>query len=542
MRPRLLLDACLSLGEPRILVVGDLAVNCEVHGQPYRAHPASPVILFQQTWENQIPAAAAGIARTAQAWGAHVTLAGILGTDLLGQQLRESLITDGVDCSPIIHTPDRLTSVFETFAGGPPQADVAAVKTVPRIDRHWRDISTSSVARMLQRLEQLDSSFNLIVMADWQLGGMTDAVRHAVMQFAKRRDIPIATVTSQSETGTTPTDATAFHLSAGVRADGHAADNDSYDPLAQRVTQRTGQSGGMLCVRTLANGALVAKETSLSAARTGRSANKPETSSDADGDARPADCSAQCRASEPASVLLETQAAVMGVACSSQLTAASMLGLAASAGQLALHDDRNESCPRLVPVGRDDLLKQLLATQTQPEDKVLARSQLLLQARAHRRLGRSVVMTAGCFDLMHAGHLVSLQAARQLGDCLVVAVNSDASVRGLTKGPDRPVNSEAHRALMLAGLSFVDMVTIFDEATPIDLLRELRPDWLAKEGNDNPAEIVGRDLVESYGGRVAAVGHLPGMSSTEMLQRILRAAKSEQQSTLEGSVTDRRVA
>ncbi|HLZ35103.1 MAG TPA: D-glycero-beta-D-manno-heptose 1-phosphate adenylyltransferase [Nitrospira sp.] len=152
--------------------------------------------------------------------------------------------------------------------------------------------------------------------------------------------------------------------------------------------------------------------------------------------------------------------------------------------------------------------------------KVLTSTELvpiLEQARAqHKR----IVFTNGCFDLMHVGHTRYLQAAKQLGDLLVVGVNSDASVRSLSKAPDRPIVNEAQRAEVLAALGCVDYVVIFTEPDPLNLITVLQPDVLVKGGDWTLERIVGRDVVERRGGSVRTIPLIPGMSTTTLIQRI----------------------
>ena len=146
--------------------------------------------------------------------------------------------------------------------------------------------------------------------------------------------------------------------------------------------------------------------------------------------------------------------------------------------------------------------------------KIFELPELLERVENHRARGETVVMTNGCFDLFHAGHLASLEEARALGDVLVVAVNSDASVRRL-KGATRPIVPEGERARVLAGLACVDYVVLFDEDTPCALLKAIRPDVLAKGGTT--LEVVGREIVEAYGGRVVRTGVIAGLSTTARL-------------------------
>jgi rfaE bifunctional protein nucleotidyltransferase chain/domain len=127
-----------------------------------------------------------------------------------------------------------------------------------------------------------------------------------------------------------------------------------------------------------------------------------------------------------------------------------------------------------------------------------------------------VVATGGCFDVLHAGHLASLQAARALGDCLVVLLNSDASVRRL-KGPDRPLHTAADRARLLEALSCVDAVAVFEDDDPVDTLRRLRPDVWVKAGDYAGANLPEAATVEEHGGRVVLVPFLDGHSTTSIL-------------------------
>jgi D-beta-D-heptose 7-phosphate kinase/D-beta-D-heptose 1-phosphate adenosyltransferase len=130
-----------------------------------------------------------------------------------------------------------------------------------------------------------------------------------------------------------------------------------------------------------------------------------------------------------------------------------------------------------------------------------------------------VVATGGCFDLLHAGHVRTLEAARALGDCLIVCLNSDASVRRL-KGPSRPVVREEDRLVVIAALGCVDAVTLFDDDTPRDLIARLLPDTLVKGGDYRPDEVVGRAEVEAAGGRVEIIPFLDGRSTTGLIHKL----------------------
>jgi rfaE bifunctional protein nucleotidyltransferase chain/domain len=156
--------------------------------------------------------------------------------------------------------------------------------------------------------------------------------------------------------------------------------------------------------------------------------------------------------------------------------------------------------------------------------KILDHGALIQERRRLRSEGKRLVFTNGCFDLLHPGHVRYLREARLLGDALVVALNSDRSVRVL-KGEGRPILNERERAEIVAALQAVDYVIIFDEETPRELIAELLPDVLVKGGDWPLDEIVGRQEVEAAGGRVVSLSYLGGSSTSELIERI---AKLEQ--------------
>lgn len=153
--------------------------------------------------------------------------------------------------------------------------------------------------------------------------------------------------------------------------------------------------------------------------------------------------------------------------------------------------------------------------------KVVDRSSLLRARKQMKRDGKRLVFTNGCFDLLHAGHVRYLIEARALGDALVVALNSDRSVRGL-KGAGRPILSEEERSEVMSALESVDFVIVFDEETPRELIAELLPDVLVKGGDWRMDQIIGREEVEAAGGTVKSLPYLEGSSTTDIIERINR--------------------
>lgn len=159
---------------------------------------------------------------------------------------------------------------------------------------------------------------------------------------------------------------------------------------------------------------------------------------------------------------------------------------------------------------------------------VLDRDDLVAACRALHDAGRRIVFTNGCFDILHRGHVEYLEAARALGDELIVGVNSDASIRRL-KGPRRPITPEVDRAAIIGALRSVSYVTIFNEDTPLELIQVLVPDVLVKGGDydpdatEGPTYIVGSDVVRAHGGLVRVITFVDGRSTTDVIERVMSA-------------------
>ncbi len=156
------------------------------------------------------------------------------------------------------------------------------------------------------------------------------------------------------------------------------------------------------------------------------------------------------------------------------------------------------------------------------EDKICSRTDLASRLAS---LPRPLVFTNGVFDVLHRGHVVYLAQARALGGSLLVALNTDASARRLAKGPDRPLNNEADRAVVIAALASTSLVTWFDEDTPLQLIAQIKPDILVKGGDYDMSRLAETRLLESYGGRALALPFVDGYSTTALVQRIRREQK-----------------
>jgi D-beta-D-heptose 7-phosphate kinase/D-beta-D-heptose 1-phosphate adenosyltransferase len=173
----------------------------------------------------------------------------------------------------------------------------------------------------------------------------------------------------------------------------------------------------------------------------------------------------------------------------------------------------------VVPLSRRELVAELHRDANATRRKILSLDQLDAELRRRRQAGARIVMTNGCYDLLHPGHVASLEAARNLGDCLVVGVNSDRSVRQL-KGPGRPIIDQAGRAAMLAALACVDYVVVFDEASVAPLVQRVLPDVLVKAAQYRVEEVVGHEIVQGHGGQIALAPMDSSYSTSRVIEKI----------------------
>lgn len=223
----------------------------------------------------------------------------------------------------------------------------------------------------------------------------------------------------------------------------------------------------------------------------------------------------------------DTVIAVLGAALAARVDLAQAVALANLAASIVVTKlgTATVSVPEL-----EGMLKSSISGAGSYAKGMVNEDQLLSLVQQARSEGKKIVFTNGCFDILHAGHVAYLQQAKELGDCLIVAINSDESVTRL-KGPGRPINQVEQRMLVLAGLGVVDWVVSFTDDTPERLLKRLKPEILVKGGDYNLDEVVGAEIVHSYGGDVKVLRVVSDISTSIIIKRMLRQITGEQHST-----------
>lgn len=488
-----LIDLVERLGHPRVLVLGDLILDRYIWGDAERISQEAPVILLRQDRQEVRLGGAANVANMLRGLEAHVTLAGVVGHDADGQAVRDELAQAGVDYTAVITDPSRPTTVKERFIG---RAQHRHPHQMLRVDREVRQPLSRSVAdQLLAALLPTLNEHQCVLISDYAKGVCTADVLAPVIRAARSAGIPVVI---------DPASGGDYRPYRGATA---------VTPNRLETSKATGRD-----IRTIddafAAGRDLCEQVELDCAF---------VTLDSDGIALVrADGSAEHLPTRKREVYDITGAgdmvlAMIGVGMAAGVDPINLSRLANIAGGLEVEQIG------VVPISRAEILADLLHGARSADGKVCDLDQLQRQVTARKKLGQRIVLTNGCFDLLHVGHIAYLQQAAREGDCLIVAVNSDQSIRRLNKGPDRPIFDQDYRARMLAALEAVDYVTIFDEATPHALLHQLQPHVLVKGGTYHEDEIVGREIVLAYGGEVKAMGAVPGLSTTEIVNRLRRA-------------------
>jgi len=467
-----------------IWVVGDLMIDEYVSGAVERISPEAPVPVVRAQGSEHRLGGAANVARQIATLGARVSVAGICGEDAAAEQLLRLCAGAGIDTRAVLRLPGRHTTRKLRV--------VSHSQQLLRLD--WEDVQPCTAEVSAQLLTQLAASDppDAIILSDYAKGVLTPetiagirGARGAVPLVVdpKHRDF----ARYRGATTVTP-NLHELEVAAGCSLD--VADLAGIAAAARTLMASAGLES---MVVTLGNhGMLVVPaagaETAVPAMRH--------------------DVYDVTGAGDTAIAVL-----TLALAARAPLLQAAQLANAAAGVSVTQVG--------AVAVSAASIRDALAA---HPDGKLLSRHELAARAATWRTEGKRIVVTNGCFDLLHAGHLALLSQAAKQGDVLVLAINSDASVRRL-KGPERPLVPQAERAALLAALTFVDAVTIFEEDTPLQVLEAVRPHVLVKGGDYQPSEVVGRELVEAAGGRVVIVPLTPERSTSSLVARI-RGARS----------------
>lgn len=475
----------------RVTVVGDFMADRYVYGHAQRLSPDAPVPILAAQREELKPGGAANVALALRALRCDVNCIGVVGKDDMGVALCTSLKESGCNSTGLITDTDRPTTVKHNFIG---LAQHRHPQKMFRVDQESNaPISRAVADKLMKRAEQALKKSDVLCLEDYGKGVLSESMCQGLIKLAKRAGIPVlvdpAAIEDYSKyRGATCITPNRYEAALATGADASVTDHDALIKLGRKL------------IRSLSLDTLV-----LTLDKQGlllmQKGDKP--------------LFVPTRAREVYDV---TGAGDMVLATlAAALANDAGWGRATELANIAAGLEVEKF--GAIPVDLDEVLLDVLASNHQPYGKLRTLDELETELAAHRRQGRTIAFTNGCFDILHAGHVNYLRAAAEQGDLLVVAVNSDRSIRKL-KGKDRPVNHEADRVSVLSALESVDYLVIFDTDTPKPLLRKLKPDVLVKGDEYTHNQVVGYEIVESYGGKIARVPMVKGKSTTNIISKM----------------------
>lgn len=491
-----LLDAVERLGRPRLLVVGDVILDRYIWGDAERISQEAPVILLREERQETRLGGAANVAHMLIGLDADVDLAGVIGNDADAQVFLDDLMKAGVGTETIVTDPSRPTTTKVRFMG---RAQYRHPHQMLRVDRETRQAISSEIAQeFLATIIPRIHTYHAVLISDYAKGVCTAELLQPLIERARALGIPVVA---------DPAAGADYRLYRGATG---------VTPNRSETSKATGREVRTIDDAFAAGQQLVAQfdldmafvtidRDGIALSQAGEESVHLPT--------RPREV---CDITGAGDMVLAT----IGVGMAAGIDPVDLCKLANVAGGLEVEQ------VGVVPITRKQMIADILQGARSVESKVCDLDEVVRHVSARRKAGQKIVLTNGCFDLLHVGHVSYLQEAAREGDCLIVAINTDASVRRLGKGADRPIFDQEYRARMLAGLEAVDYVVTFDEDTPHAVLEQVRPDILVKGGTYSVDEIVGREVVESYGGRVQPMGITPGVSTTEIVRRLRGEAET----------------
>jgi len=477
---------------PRILVAGDVMLDRYLWGDVDRISPEAPIpVLRVGRQEHRLGGAGSVVAMLA-ALDADVVLAAVTGEDREGRIVHRLLEEIHVDAGCLACSPRRTTTVKERLLG---RTQSRYPQQMIRVDREDVDpIEGELVEQLVGLVGQCIDRVDLVLVSDYGKGVCSGEFTPRLVSVARAAGVPVVV---------DPARAADYRRYAGCLG---VTPNRSEASLASGVKIRS-PGDGLEAARRLLQFDLEVAVVTLD--RDGIAW--------ADRRGRAQHCSVRPRQVYDITGAGDMVISTLGYCVAAGADYPEAIELANLAGGLEVE--------RLgvVPLSRQELLAELLRDARPARRKIVSQDQLDAELQRRRRAGARIVMTNGCFDLLHPGHVVSLEEARNLGDCLVVGLNSDRSVRAI-KGPGRPIIDERGRAEMLAALACVDYVVIFDDQSVTRLVQRVLPDVLVKSAQYAVEEVVGHEIVEGHGGQIVLAPMKPPYSTTGLIEKIAALA------------------
>ena len=472
----------------RVLVVGDVMIDRYIVGDVERISPEAPVPVLRQARDYSTPGGAANVAMNLAGLGLRTTLVGFVGDDPGADELRRLLIASGVNPEGLLAC--SLPTIAKTRV-------VSRTQQLMRIDVESREAQLpEDCAALTDFAVSQVAAVDAVILSDYAKGALTNALCRAMIDAARAKGVPVLVDPKTRDfgkySGATTVCPNLNELSAATGVETHRtaellqAGRDLLRSLDLQFLTVTMSEKGIRVLRR-------------------------------DGKGEELHSPARAREVFDVSGAGDTVIATLAAGLAGGLTMDSAVELANVAAGIVVGKLGT------VPVAAREIVSELTVSGgITSADKYLDRDRAKGRVKEWRESGETIVFTNGCFDLLHIGHITLLEDCRRFGSKLVVAMNTDRSVSEL-KGPSRPIVSENERARVMSALGCVDMVVLFDEETPLELIRAIKPDVLVKGGDYTVDTVVGHEDVIASGGRVEIIPTVEGFSTSNIVKKMVGA-------------------
>jgi len=481
-----------KLANLRVLVVGDLMLDEYLWCDTERISPEAPVPVVDIQREDVRLGGAGNVINNLRTLGVQTVAASVLGDDENGARLSAMLEEREISPDGLVVVTGRKTACKTRI--------LASNQQVLRVDRESREWVTPEVEQQLfDYIVSIANDVQAFLVSDYQKGVLTESLLQKIITLGRSLNVPVV-VDPKGDN---------YHKYRGATL---ITPNRKEAQVAARQVFK--DEAGLIAV-----GKQLQKQLDLEALIMTRS---EEGMSVFSRDGRHLCLPTQAREVFDVSGAGDTVMTVLGLGLAGGLCLQEAAEVANIAAGIVVGKIGTST------VTTQEILAEVSTREAHTDQKILSCEDLVRLLRQQKPDLRTVVFTNGCFDLLHVGHVKYLQAARRLGDLLILGLNSDESIKRL-KGPSRPLIAQDERAHILAALHCVDYVVLFDEDTPLELIRALRPDILVKGGDYTPESVVGKEMVESWGGRVELIQFVDGKSTTGIIDKILSQYAEERE-------------
>jgi D-beta-D-heptose 7-phosphate kinase/D-beta-D-heptose 1-phosphate adenosyltransferase len=491
-----LINVVQNLGSPRVLLAGDFLLDIYVYGDALRISPEAPVPVLKVVSREHRPGGAASVAADLAALGARTFCLGTVGKDTNAEVLRRLLEQTGADISGIVEADDRCTITKQRFVGlAQHRHPQQLLRVDEEIDTHLKD---EQYRRLLDICKQKISQVDIVCLQDYNKGLFENEFCRDIIKIAKSADkkvlvdpAPGADFAKYAHASVLTPNRMEASIAAGVEI-------KTIDDAAKAAKILIDKLSLEAVVITLDKDGAYLKAGSLEEHIPTVVRNVYDVSGAGD-------------------MVL----ASLAVTLAAGIDYKTAVQIANIAGGIEVEKFGTAT------VSIEEIVNELMSRKQKSGSKIKSIDQLTDELKSHKNHGHKIVFTNGCFDVLHRGHIEFLGFCKAQGDIVVLGLNSDKSVKEI-KGPDRPVNNQLDRAVVLSALESIDYIVIFDEPDPLETIKKVQPNVLVKGQDWEEKGVIGREFVESTGGKVVLAPIVEGKSSTSTIEKLKSLWKKNQ--------------